>query len=115
VIEVLDRYYLFGRMVEMVTGRTAASTGSMVDKQAATLGTIMIQISFLGGRSETFDVNTQRWYELQVIFSPFDQRVESWRTPTQQFVEKIHKDSADACVRATKFNLDHGWWFGDMI
>lgn len=33
---------------------------------------------------------------MQVIFSAFDHRVESWRTPTQQFVEKIHKDSADA-------------------
>jgi hypothetical protein len=47
----------------MLTGRTAASTGSTVDKQAATLGTIMIQISFLGGRSETFDVDTQLWCE----------------------------------------------------
>lgn len=33
---------------------------------------------------------------MQVIFSPFDHRVESWRPPAQQFVEKIHKDSADA-------------------
>lgn len=63
MIELLDRYYLFGRMVEMVTGRTAASMDSMVDKQAATLGTIIIQISFLGGRSETFDVSIQRWCE----------------------------------------------------
>lgn len=63
MIELLDRYYLFRRMVEMVTDRTAASTDSMVDKQAATLGTIMIRISFLRGRSETFDVNIQRWCE----------------------------------------------------
>lgn len=41
---------------------------------------------------------------MQVIFSLFDDIVESWRTPTHQFVEKIHKDSADAAVCAKSMN-----------
>jgi hypothetical protein len=43
---------------------------------------------------------------MQVIFSPFDQRVESWRTPTQQFVEKIHKDSTDALCESNQIQFE---------